>query len=171
MGGRESHHIPRRGVVNELSAQTEGEFQMPRRPHSELPNPGKLAGCAGRHVAVELQARALVSNRGDGRVTGWAPEGGQRGAGSVVSECRVKAWEDVGETVPLPDDDVPISGTRAQGRRGGPSLVPRAGWLHQRCWFRLGESLVVLRRRGDPSDGVPEFGDRRQGRLVKLAFE
>lgn len=66
----------------------------------------------------------------------------------------VKAWEDVGETVPLPDDDVPVSGTRAQGPRGGPSLVQRAGWLHQRSWFRLGESLVVLRRRGDPSDGV-----------------
>lgn len=32
-------------------------------------------------------------------------------------------------------------------------------------------SLVVRRRRSDPSDGVNEFGDRRQGRLVKLAFE
>lgn len=55
MGGRESCHIPRRGFVDELSAQTEGEFQMPRRPHSELPNPGKLAGCAGRHVVVRFK--------------------------------------------------------------------------------------------------------------------
>lgn len=49
-------------------------------------------------------------------------------------------------------------------------------WFHGRdgCIKDVGfdlASLVVLRRRGDPSDGVPEFGDRRQGRLVKLAFE